>query len=53
MIRKPLVVVAMLGIGYLFANTPSVWKAVVYSMPILSFCLLLICIRAIIRGGGP
>lgn len=48
--RKPLMVVTLMGMGYLLSITPSVWRFVVYSIPILSLCMLAACIRAVFKS---
>jgi uncharacterized membrane protein len=49
---KPLTAVVVVGMGWLLAYTPSVWKLVAYLVPAISICLLVVCVRKLLRMMG-
>lgn len=48
--HKPLIVAAMVGIGWVIAQFPILWNYLPYLIPAISVCMLLLCIVKTLKG---
>lgn len=50
--RRVLIAIVLLGMGYTIAYTPVIWSMIVYLIPICSACLLIATIYVLFFGGS-